>query len=214
MAYVPEVDDFPDYLSEGARITIHHSRSTIRHYHSPIAPTHSVASCPCPSHTSPQFLSAPNWPSPCRQGFRLSIYPSSGASEGRHTLESCRRAEGVEMYRRDPMADPPTTAARPQLNRPSYGDEDEGVPSEPDYVWERYYCAVMDAAFLAGRSVYLRLSALKAPRSPSSTATMCMISHKPPQRARTTLQSSSSSTFSMRSPLCNIRRMGVVWFDT
>lgn len=168
MAYVPEVDDFPEYLSEGAQITIHHS-------------THGALSATIIRPLRPRTVShlvlahltqaADSCPLPIGLHFVVKVFDSRFIPHREPARDDipwnfAAEQRGRELYRRDPMANPPTTAAHPQLNHPKYGDEDEGIPSEPDYVWERYYCAVMDAAFLAERSVYLRLSALQGTAVP------------------------------------------------
>lgn len=168
MAFVPAVDDFPYYLSEGAHITIHHSTygalsATVVRPLRPRTVTHLVL--------ARLTRTANRCPLPIGLHFVMKVFDSRfiyrrapSSDDIPWTLAAERR--GWEMYRRDPMPDPPTTARNSKLNQPHGGDEDEGIPPDPAYMWERYYCAVMDAAFLAERSVYSRLSSLQGSAVP------------------------------------------------
>lgn len=168
MSTAADTNDFPYYLSEGANLTIRHSTyGTI----------YATVVRPFLPRTSLQLvlarLTRAVRPCPLSEGllFVLKVYDNrfTGSRSPRQDdipWSVASEQRGWAQYQRNPMKRTPTTTLDPDWERPTHGDDDEGIPADPDGVWECFYFRAMDTCFLAERASYIQLSSLQGTEIP------------------------------------------------
>lgn len=169
MSQASQTDDYPYYLREDSNITIHHSMhgtlyGTVIRPFRPRTALHLVVarltglSRPCPLPIGLLFVVKVF-------DSRFIAWRSSKWDNNPWNPDAERK--GWQLYQSGPRARTPVAHHDSTWNPPQDGDEDEDIPRDEDFIWEKWYIRLMTSMFLAERATYSRLASLQGTAVPT-----------------------------------------------